>query len=210
VIPSARICRNPRGRGARVRAFTLVELLIIVAIIGVLASLAIQSVRRYLSASKAAEAKTIVGQISRAAQGSFEREQMPAQGLPEGELSALAAHTLCATADPVPASAPAAKKYQPRTVDGADFNTGDPVTGWRCLSFYVVQPIYYQYNYTRGSSAVAPNNPAACSGACYEAAARGDLNGNSVFSAIARTGHVNTDTGELRVSTYLYVENEHE
>jgi len=170
-----------------------------VPVIGIMASLGIYGVRKYLVAAKTAEAKNSVGAISRAAVAAYERESAEA---PSGPL----AHQLCASATPVPARVPAAVKYMPSAASGADFNTGSASAGWRCLKFAVTMPMYYQYHYQKGSGWVAPTNAPGPDG--FEAAARGDLDGNGVFSTFARTGKVRN--GAVVLSTSLYVDNEFE
>jgi len=54
------------------RGFTLVELMIVVLIIGVLASLAIYSVRSYVQASKTAEAREVIGSIKAGEEAYFD------------------------------------------------------------------------------------------------------------------------------------------
>ncbi len=183
--------------------------MIVVAIIGVLAALAIYGVRRYLMASKTAEAKQTVGAVARAAVAAFERETAPSEDVADGALSSTADHKLCATAVSVPNAVPAGKKYQPYTVDGKDFYSGNDQTGWWCLRFRMDQPIYFQYNYTKDSSPVAPNNGAKCSANCFEAGALGDLDADGTFSHFALTGQI-TASKELKTSTQMYVENETE
>ena len=188
----------------------MIELMITITIIGVLAALAIYGVGRYLASSKSAEAKTGVGAISRGAQAAFEREMAAAQGVTEGSTSSASSHRLCGTAVLVPLVVPKAKKYQPSTKDGEDYSTGDSQSGWKCLKFYQSEPTYYQYGYAMDGSPMAPDNPAKCATACYEAGARGDLNANGIESQFARTGHINAATGRLKASTQIYVEREFE
>ena len=199
-----------RGRTAfhgQLRGYTLVEVMIVVAIVGVVAALAVYGVSRYMATSKTSEAKDKVRLISEAAEAAFHRDRTrdPNMLLP-GAFTLKRTHVLCESAIWVPDDIAKVKahKYQPETGSPTDFNTGNWTTGWACLHFTIEQPIKYRYNYSHNGGDWS--GLLSGTGAEYFVAqAEGDVDGDGVVSRFMRGGTVVGD--ELNLTTEVWVDN---
>jgi type IV pilus assembly protein PilA len=144
----------------------IVVLALVVPTIGVLATLGIYGTRKYIANAKTAEARNVLGQLSKAAVITY--EEAGVGGEP---------HMCPSASAPVPAdrSKVSGMKYMSSRAEWlADEETH---AGFACLGFEMTFPQYFQYEYESTSTG-------------FVARAHGDLDGDGIFSTYEISGEL--------------------
>jgi len=170
--------------------FTLLELMIVVAILGILAAVAIPAFMTYIRRSRTAEAPVNVDKLFTAAAVYYTKDWVA------GPAAGAAVATQCT----VPAivmspAAPAANKQN----FVADANA-------TAIAFTILDPIYYGY----GASSAAGGCQITAIGSIYTFYARGDLDGDADQSQFGQTVGIalGPQGPEIQKAGALYVQNE--
>ncbi|MFI5305811.1 MAG: type IV pilin protein [Polyangiales bacterium] len=184
----SRSAMKRQRRGAR--GFTLVELMITIAILGIIAALAIPALGSYVARSKTAEVSANLNQMFKSASAYYMGDLSG-----KGVTSSVTGYCIVGSAGPVPAT-PNNTKQQFLQTDG-NFNA---------IHFSVADYVYFSYGLTSAvPSGGRCSNPSAT--ATYTFYANGDLDGDTILSTFELA--VNSDaSNQLYHGRGFYVANE--
>jgi len=174
------------------KGFTLIELMIVVAIIGILAAVAIPAFMKYIQRSKTSEATMNIRKMFDSSVSYFNEEQADRKG------TVLPRQFPAQVEPPTPADWMAGvckdsdrQKFQP------DSKTWDAAS-WQALNFAVEDPFYFRYSYdSKGTGA----------GAHFTARANGNLNCDATESTFERIGTVDAENN-ISGGAGLFTKNE--
>lgn len=185
------------------KGFTLVELMIVVAIVGVLAVLAVYGVRKYIANAKTAEAKNSLGQIGKDAVTAYEGERMNAAVISVGSSTDVIRRTCGNSTNTIPSSDASIKgqKYQSTKLDWSNANDVKNNAGFPCLKFEISAPQYYMYGYNGGGTTGVTTGT-------ISATANGNLNGDAVLSTFRMDGKI--QESRLTIAPALFEESPEE
>lgn len=178
-----------RNLKKREGGFTLIELMIVVAIIGILAALAIPAFITYIKRSKTSEASTVLGNMHEGTSAYFSMDSAMVGGIQAPGTVVQITNCLVAVGT-VDRFVPSDDKQI------IDWSADVDAAIYEAIGVQVTDPIYYNYyigGVARGGNVCSFN----AQGAVYDFYAEGDLDGDGTTSSFFLQNGLETATGSL-------------
>ena len=168
--------------------FTLIELMIVVAIIGILAAIAIPAFINYVKRSKTSEAGANLKSMFQGAAAYYEMEHWDQGVVTAGGTAADSTHCIIADANQTgdPTNAKRVMEWQSEDA------------GFTAINFAPADPLYYDYNVDSKENANSVCGEADSQTVVYTFEAFGDLDGDSTFSTFRLAAGTNPDNALYR------------
>jgi prepilin-type N-terminal cleavage/methylation domain-containing protein len=189
------------------RGFTLVELLVVVAIMGILAGVGVHLFASRVNSSKSTEAIAVIGAL-RSAEESYRAENQSYLDVSTGVASgAGGSGGGTPVADYYPNKTPDATRYEWHQCEKNGVSYNADCARWMALAPSINRPVQFGFLVNAGAAGVAmttprtasnPGMPAAPTAPWYVIQARGDVDGDGIASLYAATS----------LNGEVYVENE--